>query len=101
VLRKQALAQAQAGVDIVAPSDMMDGRVGALRETLDVSKYIDVRIMAYSAKYASAFYGPFRDADGSSSYLGKADKATYQMYPSNRAEALHEAIVNIREVSDI
>ena len=101
VLRKQALAQAQAGVDIVAPSDMMDGRVGALREILDDSKYIDVRIMAYSAKYASAFYGPFRDAVGSASYLGKADKATYQMDPANRAEALREVAADIREGADM
>jgi len=101
VLRQQALAQAQAGVDIVAPSDMMDGRVAALRDILDAHQLIQVRIMAYSAKYASAFYGPFRDAVGSASNLGKADKATYQMDPANRAEALREVAADIREGADM
>src|SRR5699024_6612543 len=97
VLRQQALAQAQAGVDIVAPSDMMDGRVAALRDILDAHQLIQVRIMAYSAKYASAFYGPFRDAVGSASNLFNADKATYQMDPANRAEALPDVATNIRD----
>ncbi len=101
VLRQQALTQAQAGVDIVAPSDMMDGRIGALRDILDEHQFINVRIMAYSAKYASAFYGPFRDAVGSASNLGKADKATYQMDPANRAEALREVAADIREGADM
>lgn len=101
VLCQQALAQAQAGVDIIAPSDMMDGRVAALRKVLDDNHFIDVRIMAYSAKYASAFYGPFRDAVGSASFLGKADKATYQMDPANRAEALREVAADIREGADM
>src|SRR5690606_15256942 len=83
ILVKQALTQAQAGVDIVAPSDMMDGRVGAIRQALEEQGLINTRIMAYSAKYASAFYGPFRDAVGSASNLGKSNKATYQMDPAN------------------
>src|SRR5690625_4388586 len=101
VLRQQALAQAQAGVDIVAPSDMMDGRIGALRDILDENEFIDVRIMAYSAKYASAFYGPFRDAVGSAANLGQSDKATYQMDPANRAEAVREVAADIREGADM
>lgn len=101
VLRQQALAQAHAGVDIVAPSDMMDGRVAALRDILDENQFINVRIMAYSAKYASAFYGPFRDAVGSASNLGGADKKTYQMDPANRAEALREVAADIREGADM
>jgi len=101
VLCQQALSQAQAGVDIVAPSDMMDGRVAALRKVLDDNGFIDVRIMAYSAKYASAFYGPFRDAVGSASFLGKSDKATYQMDPANRSEALREVAADIREGADM
>ena len=101
VLVRQALAQAEAGVDIVAPSDMMDGRVGALRRALDAERHIDTRIMAYSAKYASAFYGPFRDAVGSASNLGKSNKATYQMDPANRAEALREVAADIREGADM
>lgn len=101
VLRQQALTQAQAGVDIIAPSDMMDGRVAAIRETLDANHFIDARIMAYSAKYASAFYGPFRDAVGSASNLGKSDKASYQMDPANRLEAIREVAADIREGADM
>ncbi|HEX7156768.1 MAG TPA: porphobilinogen synthase, partial [Burkholderiaceae bacterium] len=88
ILKRQALVQAQAGVDIVAPSDMMDGRIGAIRTALEAGRHIHTRIMAYSAKYASAFYGPFRDAVGSRSNLGKANKAVYQMDAGNSDEAL-------------
>ena len=88
VLQKQSLVCAAAGVDIVAPSDMMDGRIGAIRMALDEKKYIHTRIMAYSAKYASGFYGPFRDAVGSGKQLGKSDKRNYQMDPANSDEAL-------------
>ena len=101
ILVRQALVQAEAGVDIAAPSDMMDGRVGALRQALDADKHIHTRIMAYSAKYASAFYGPFRDAVGSTANLGKSNKATYQMDPGNRAEALREVAADIREGADM
>ncbi|WP_269498952.1 porphobilinogen synthase [Castellaniella sp. S9] len=101
VLVRQALTQAQAGVDIVAPSDMMDGRIGAVRRALDAQDRIHTRIMAYSAKYASAFYGPFRDAVGSAASLGAADKATYQMDPANRLEALREVAADIREGADM
>ncbi|WP_269901039.1 porphobilinogen synthase [Paenalcaligenes faecalis] len=101
VLRKQALNQAQAGVDIIAPSDMMDGRISAIRTILDQNGFIDARIMAYSAKYASAFYGPFRDAVGSASNLGKSDKASYQMDPANRLEAIREVAADIREGADM
>lgn len=103
VLCKQALTQAQAGVDIIAPSDMMDGRVGAIRSVLDEhpNRHIDTRIMAYSAKYASAFYGPFRDAVGSASHLGRSDKASYQMDPANRLEAIREVAADIREGADM
>jgi len=101
ILVRQALTQAQAGVDIVAPSDMMDGRVGALRQALEANQHIHTRIMAYSAKYASAFYGPFRDAVGSASNLGKSDKMSYQMDPANRAEALREVAADIREGADM
>lgn len=101
VLRRQALTQATAGVDIVAPSDMMDGRIGAIRSILDDNQLIDTRIMAYSAKYASAFYGPFRDAVGSASNLGKSDKASYQMDPANRNEAIREVAADIREGADM
>lgn len=103
VLCKQALSQAEAGVDIIAPSDMMDGRVGAIRSVLDSHQnaYIHTRIMAYSAKYASAFYGPFRDAVGSATNLGKSDKATYQMDPANRLEAIREVAADIREGADM
>ena len=99
VLRRQAASHAEAGADVVAPSDMMDGRVGALREALDAAGHIHVRILAYSAKYASAFYGPFRDAVGSGASL-KGDKKTYQMDPGNGAEALHEVALDIAEGAD-
>lgn len=101
MLTRQALTQAQAGVDIIAPSDMMDGRIGSIRQALEAAHHIDTRIMAYSAKYASAFYGPFRDAVGSSANLGKSDKATYQMDPANRLEALREVAADIREGADM
>ncbi|MGZ5031597.1 MAG: porphobilinogen synthase [Usitatibacter sp.] len=100
VLEKQALTHAEAGVDIVAPSDMMDGRIGAIRAALDARKFIHVRILAYSAKYASAFYGPFRDAVGSGTNLGKADKKNYQMDPGNSDEALHEVALDLEEGAD-
>jgi porphobilinogen synthase len=101
VLRQQALVQADAGVDIVAPSDMMDGRIGAIRESLEATGHVHTRIMAYSAKYASAFYGPFRDAVGSGSNLGKSNKAVYQMDPSNTDEALREVALDIAEGADM
>jgi porphobilinogen synthase len=101
VLTKQALTQAQAGVDIVAPSDMMDGRIGAIRTALEGAGRIHTRIMAYSAKYASAFYGPFRDAVGSAGNLGKADKKVYQMDPGNSDEALREVALDIAEGADM
>jgi porphobilinogen synthase len=101
VLCKQALAQAAAGVDIVAPSDMMDGRVGRLRDALDAAGYDQVRILSYAAKYASAFYGPFRDAVGSKSALGRGDKRTYQMDPANSDEALRECDLDIAEGADM
>ncbi|HJY05034.1 MAG TPA: porphobilinogen synthase, partial [Bryobacteraceae bacterium] len=101
VLRKQALTQAQAGVDIVAPSDMMDGRIGVIRAALDEGRLIHTRIMAYSAKYASVFYGPFRDAVGSAAQLGKANKATYQMDPANTDEALWEVGLDLQEGADM
>ncbi len=101
VLVRQALVQAQAGVDIVAPSDMMDGRIGAIRQALEDAGHIHTRIMAYSAKYASAFYGPFRDAVGSASNLGKADKKVYQMDPGNSDEALREVRLDIAEGADM
>ena len=101
LLKKQALVQAQAGVDIVAPSDMMDGRIGAIREALEADSHIHTRIMAYSAKYASAFYGPFRDAVGSRTNLGKADKKTYQMDPGNTDEALREVGLDLAEGADM
>jgi porphobilinogen synthase len=100
VLEKQALSHAEAGADIVAPSDMMDGRIGAIRRALDARKLIHVRILAYSAKYASAFYGPFRDAVGSGASLGKGDKKTYQMDPGNSDEALHEVALDLDEGAD-
>lgn len=100
-LQQQALCHAQAGVDIIAPSDMMDGRIGAIRNTLDANGYINTRIMAYSAKYASSFYGPFRDAVGSSANLGKGDKKTYQMHPANTQEALREVALDISEGADM
>jgi porphobilinogen synthase len=101
VLKQQALVQAAAGVDIVAPSDMMDGRIGAIRAALESSGAIHTRIMAYSAKYASAFYGPFRDAVGSAGNLGKADKKVYQMDPGNSDEALREVALDIAEGADM
>ena len=101
VLVQQALTQAEAGVDIVAPSDMMDGRIGAIRQALENQNFIHTRIMAYSAKYASAFYGPFRDAVGSASNLGKADKKVYQMDPGNTDEALREVAMDIAEGADM
>ena len=101
ILVQQAVAQAQAGVDIVAPSDMMDGRIGKIREALEQKKLIHTRIMAYSAKYASAFYGPFRDAVGSAKNLGKADKKTYQMDYANGDEALREVALDISEGADM
>ena len=101
VLREQALVQAAAGVDIVAPSDMMDGRIGAIRAALEGAGHIHTRIMAYSAKYARAFYGPFRDAVGSASNLGKADKKVYQMDPGNTDEALREVALDIAEGADM
>lgn len=101
ILRKQAVAQAEAGVDIVAPSDMMDGRVGALRAALDEGGHIYTRIMAYSAKYASGFYGPFRDAVGSAANLGKGNKMTYQMDPANSNEALWEVGMDLEEGADM
>ncbi len=100
-LVKQSLSHAQAGVDIVSPSDMMDGRIGAIRGALDAAGDINVRIMAYSAKYASAFYGPFRDAVGSSGNLGKADKKTYQMDPANSDEAMREIALDLEEGADM
>ncbi len=101
VLRQQALAQAEAGVDIVAPSDMMDGRIGAIRQALEERGHVHTRIMAYSAKYASAFYGPFRDAVGSAGNLGKSDKKVYQMDPANGDEALREVALDIAEGADM
>jgi porphobilinogen synthase len=101
ILAKMALVQAAAGVDIVAPSDMMDGRVGAIRSALEANGYIHTQIMAYSAKYASSFYGPFRDAVGSAGNLGKADKNTYQMDPANSDEALREVALDIAEGADM
>ncbi len=101
VLVKQALAQAEAGVDIVAPSDMMDGRVGRLRAALEKAGHIHTKIMAYSAKYASGFYGPFRDAVGSARNLGKGDKKTYQMDPANSDEALWEVGLDLAEGADM
>jgi porphobilinogen synthase len=101
MLTRQALAQAEAGVDIIAPSDMMDGRIGAIRMALEEQNFIHARIMAYSAKYASGYYGPFRDAVGSSANLGKADKKTYQMDPANSDEALREVALDIAEGADM
>ncbi|HEX6018863.1 MAG TPA: porphobilinogen synthase [Burkholderiaceae bacterium] len=101
ILVRQALVQAEAGVDIVAPSDMMDGRIGAIRRALEAQHRIHTRIMAYSAKYASAFYGPFRDAVGSAGNLGKADKKVYQMDPGNSDEALREVALDIAEGADM
>jgi porphobilinogen synthase len=101
VLTRQALVQAEAGVDIVAPSDMMDGRIGAIRDALEEGGFIHTRIMAYSAKYASAFYGPFRDAVGSAANLGKGNKKVYQMDPANSDEALREVALDLAEGADM
>jgi porphobilinogen synthase len=101
VLTQQALVQAEAGVDIVAPSDMMDGRIGVIRTALESRGAVHTRIMAYSAKYASAFYGPFRDAVGSARNLGKSDKKVYQMDPGNGDEALREVALDIAEGADM
>ncbi len=101
VLVKQALCHAHAGVDIVAPSDMMDGRIGQIRAALESNQFIHTRIMAYSAKYASSFYGPFRDAVGSATNLGKADKKNYQMDPANSDEAIREVGLDISEGADM
>jgi porphobilinogen synthase len=101
MLTRQALAQAEAGVDVVAPSDMMDGRMGVIRNALEERGFIHTRLMAYSAKYASAFYGPFRDAVGSAANLGKADKNTYQMDPANIDEALREVALDLAEGADM
>jgi porphobilinogen synthase len=101
ILQKQAVTQAEAGVDIVAPSDMMDGRVGALRRALDEREFVYTRIMAYAAKYASGFYGPFRDAVGSAANLGKSNKFTYQMDPANSNEALWEVGLDLAEGADM
>ncbi|QWD79836.1 porphobilinogen synthase [Polynucleobacter sp. MWH-Spelu-300-X4] len=101
ILVKQALSHAEAGVDMVAPSDMMDGRIGAIREALENNGHIHTLIMAYSAKYASSFYGPFRDAVGSSGNLGKGNKKTYQMDPANSDEAIREVSLDIEEGADM
>ena len=101
VLVRQAVVQAEAGVDFVAPSDMMDGRIGAIRQALEAGGHVHTRIMAYSAKYASAFYGPFRDAVGSAANLGKSNKKVYQMDPGNTEEALREVAMDIQEGADL
>jgi porphobilinogen synthase len=101
MLAKQAVVQAAAGCDIIAPSDMMDGRIGFIRQALDRAGYQHVQIMSYAAKYASAFYGPFRDAVGSKGSLGKGDKRTYQMDPANSDEALREVALDIAEGTDM
>jgi len=101
ILCKQALSHAKAGADIVAPSDMMDGRIGAIRQTLEENGFINTNILSYSAKYASSYYGPFRDAVGSSANLGKADKKTYQMDPANSLEAISEVAMDISEGADM
>jgi porphobilinogen synthase len=101
VLVRQALSHAESGADIVAPSDMMDGRIGAIREALESNDFIHTRILAYSAKYASSFYGPFRDAVGSAGALGKANKYSYQMDPANSDEALREVALDLEEGADI
>ena len=101
ILEEQALVQAAAGVDIVAPSDMMDGRIGRIRSALEAKEFIHTRIMAYSAKYASGFYGPFRDAVGSAANLGKGNKFTYQMDPANSDEALWEVGLDLQEGADM
>ncbi|NWO05604.1 MAG: porphobilinogen synthase [Alteromonadaceae bacterium] len=100
-LVKQAVSHADAGADVVAPSDMMDGRVAAIREALEAAGHVNTRILSYAAKYASSYYGPFRDAVGSAANLGKADKATYQMDPANSDEALHEVAMDLAEGADM
>ena len=100
-LVKQALSHARAGADVVAPSDMMDGRIGAIREALEAEGHVHTRILAYAAKYASAFYGPFRDAVGSAGALGKGNKSTYQMDPANSDEALREVELDLAEGADM
>jgi porphobilinogen synthase len=100
-LVKQALSHAEAGADVVAPSDMMDGRIGAIREALEIAGHINTRILAYSAKYASSFYGPFRDAVGSATNLGKGNKYSYQMDPANSDEALREVALDLQEGADM
>ena len=100
-LQKQAVVCAAAGADVIAPSDMMDGRVGAIRQSLDASDFINTQIMAYSAKYASSYYGPFRDAVGSAGNLGKGNKFTYQMDPANSDEAMHEIALDLQEGADM
>ncbi|MFO0452448.1 MAG: porphobilinogen synthase, partial [Pseudomonadota bacterium] len=100
-LVKQALSHAEAGADVVAPSDMMDGRIGAIRDALEAAGHIHTKILAYSAKYASSYYGPFRDAVGSAGSLGKADKYTYQMDPANTDEALYEVALDLEEGADM
>ncbi|KZY73736.1 delta-aminolevulinic acid dehydratase, partial [Oleiphilus sp. HI0065] len=101
VLVKQALSHAEAGADIVAPSDMMDGRISAIRQGLEVAGFTETAILSYAAKYASAYYGPFRDAVGSAANLGKADKKSYQMDPANSDEAIHEAAMDLQEGADM
>ena len=101
ILVKQALSHAHAGADVVAPSDMMDGRIGAIREALEADGFIHTRIMAYSAKYASSYYGPFRDAVGSAGNLKGADKKTYQMDPANSDEAIREVALDLQEGADM
>ncbi len=101
ILTKQALSHAEAGADIIAPSDMMDGRIGIIRDALEKAHFTQTLILSYSAKYASSFYGPFRDAVGSAKALGKADKLQYQMDPRNQKEALHEVAMDLEEGADI
>ncbi|GIW98111.1 MAG: delta-aminolevulinic acid dehydratase [Pirellulaceae bacterium] len=101
ILCRQAVVQAEAGCTVIAPSDMMDGRIGRIRRSLDEAGYAECMIMAYAAKFASAFYGPFRDAVGSKQHLGTADKKTYQMDPANAREALHEVALDIAEGADL
>lgn len=101
VLRRQAVVQAEAGCNVIAPSDMMDGRIGAIRDALDAAGFQRIQILAYSAKFASAFYGPFRDAVGSKAALGKSDKRTYQMDPANTEEALREVALDLQEGADM
>ncbi len=101
VLCQQAIVQAQAGCDVIAPSDMMDGRVGRIRQSLDQAGFEQVQILSYAAKYASSFYGPFRDAVGSAKNLASGDKKTYQQDPANSDEALHEVAADLREGADL